>query len=111
MNQDWTGNHTAIYATIGASNHSDKERQKYDYYATDPKAAELLLKEERFAHTIWECACGEGHLSKVFESFGYDVISTDIVYRGYGEPQSIDFLKVNIKDLDRDIITNPPYIL
>lgn len=109
MNQDWTGNQKSIYTTIGASNHTDKERQQYDYYATEPKAVELLLQEEQFAPTIWECACGEGHISKVLEGHGYDVISTDVVYRGYGEPKSVNFLEETITDFDGDIITNPPY--
>ena len=45
VNKDWTGNRNSIYTTLGASNHSDKERQSHDYYATEPKATELLLAE------------------------------------------------------------------
>ena len=37
MTKDWTGNSNSIYKTLGASNHTDKERQNEDYYATDPK--------------------------------------------------------------------------
>ena len=107
--RDWTGNRRSIYSTLGASNHSEVERETHDYYATEPKAAELLVKEEQFSPVIWECACGEGHLSKVFEKHGYQVISTDLVYRGYGEPISLDFLKCQIDGFDGDIITNPPY--
>ena len=29
--------------TLGASNHTDKDRAAYDYYATEPKAVEKLL--------------------------------------------------------------------
>ena len=64
VNKDWTGNRNSIYTTLGASNHSDMERQSHDYYATEPKATELLLEEETFAPVIWECACGEGHMAK-----------------------------------------------
>ncbi len=85
------------------------EREEHDYYATDPKALELLINEEKFSNKIWECACGEGHLSKVLLEHGYEVISTDLVYRGYGNKKSIDFLKQNITNFDGDIITNPPY--
>ena len=84
--KDWTGNNKSIYTTLGASNHSEKDREKHDYYATEPRAMELLLLEEQFAPVIWECACGEGHLSKVLEAHGYEVISTDLIYRGYGDP-------------------------
>lgn len=30
------------------------DAEKNDYYATDPKAVEILLKNENFAHNIWE---------------------------------------------------------
>lgn len=43
---DWVGNSNSIYRTLGASNHTDKERESNDYYATEPKAAELLLEVE-----------------------------------------------------------------
>lgn len=96
-----------VFRTVGATNHKVGERQTEDYYATDPKALELLLDEVSFSDKVWECACGEGHLSRVLQSRGYDVISTDIVDRGFGDGV-IDFLKYNEK-FDGDIITNPPY--
>lgn len=113
MNKDWTGNKNSIYTTLGASNHTDKEREQNDYYATEPKALELLLPFETFSPYVWECACGEGHLSEVLKAHGYKVKSSDIIDRGYPATEVIDFLKVNkadIKnDVSRDIITNPPY--
>jgi len=68
----------------------------------------LLLEQETFSHYIWEPACGEGHLSKVLIDHGYDVFSSDLVYRGFGDGQ-IDFLTFTDSNLDVDIITNPPY--
>lgn len=113
MSKDWTGNQNSIYTTLGASNHTDKERESNDYYATEPKALELLLELENFSPYVWECACGEGHLSKVLKSHGYDVKSSDIVNRGYIETETLDFLQVKKEDvkqeISRDIITNPPY--
>lgn len=105
--QDWSGNKQSIFTTLGASNHVDHERAEYDYYATEPKAMELLLAEEIFSPTVWECACGEGHLSKVLLDHGYGVKSSDLIYRNFGEGE-IDFLKQN-KTCYVDIITNPPY--
>lgn len=111
--KDWTGNHNSIYKTIGASNHTDNEREKHDYYATEPKAVEILLENEHFFPYVWECACGEGHISKVLKEHGYTVKSTDIVDRGYPGTEIQDFLKVKKeelkKDFSMDIITNPPY--
>lgn len=70
---------------------------------------ELLLAEEHFSPTVWECACGEGHLSKVLEQHGFNVISTDLVYRGFGERTPFNFLTDMSYGFDGDIITNPPY--
>lgn len=106
--KDWTGNDKSVYATLGASNHTEEEREQNDYYATDPLAIDYLLDSgAKLSHNIWECACGEGHLSKQLSSFGYDVKSTDLIYRGFGEG-GVDFLQ-QTSGFDGDIITNPPY--
>lgn len=56
--KDWTGNGNSVYKTLGASNHTNAEREAHDFYATDPVAARWLLKLETFYPDIWECACG-----------------------------------------------------
>lgn len=71
--KDWTGNTRSAHATIGASNYAYEDREENDYYATEPKAAGLLMEVEDFSPYIWECACGEGHLSREFEKAGYFV--------------------------------------
>lgn len=105
--KDWTGNQKSIFVCNGASNHTEEERQTHDYYATEPRALELLLELETFSPIIWECACGEGHLSNVLLNKGYQVISSDLIDRGYGRG-GIDFLNCS-RSFDGDIITNPPY--
>jgi len=105
--KDWTGNKRTTFATLGASNHSEHERQENDYYATDPKTIDALFAVENFKDTIWEPACGEGHLSKKMEKHGKSVLSTDLIDRGYGT-SGIDFLKT-WDAWNGDIITNPPY--
>lgn len=105
--KDWTGNSRSAHAALGARNYALEEREANDYYATEPKALELLLEEETFSKNIWECACGEGHLSKVLKAHGHKVLSTDLIDRGYGLG-GIDFLKWD-SPFDGDIITNPPY--
>lgn len=107
MSKDWTGNANSIYKQLGASNHTDDGREQNDYYATDPKAIDDLLRYQKFNHNIWECACGEGHLSKKLKEHGYCVWSTDIIDRGY-QDDIIDFL-TQYKPYKGDIITNPPY--
>ena len=93
--------------TNGAYNHTTTDREVNDFYATDPKAMEELLKVENFSPNVWECACGEGHLAKVLESHGYNVKATDLIDRGYGEG-NVDFLNCQ-EPFDGDILSNPPY--
>lgn len=107
MSKDWIGNKKSTFVTLGASSHSDNERQREDYYATEPKAVEELLKIETFCDSILEPACGEGHISEVLKRNGYHVVSRDLVDRGYGDVA--DFLSVDNTLWNGDVITNPPY--
>ncbi len=109
---DWTGNKNSIFKTLGASNHTDKERDENDFYATDPIAIDKLLKVVSLPTHIWECSCGQGHLSERLKQHGYDVFSSDLVDRGYGDT-IVDFLKTTKMPFDTlsdvAILTNPPY--
>jgi len=71
MAKDWIGDQRSIYTTLGASNHVEHDRETNDYYATEPKATELLMSLEKFTENILEPACGSGHMSRVLESHGY----------------------------------------
>lgn len=82
-------------------------REENDYYATDPRAMEDLLRYESFDLNIWEPACGEGNLSEVLKKHGHNVYSTDLIDRGYGVG-GIDFLNTHNLWFG-DIITNPPF--
>lgn len=105
---DWTGNATSIFATHGASNHSDTDRAELDYYATDPTAVEALLRVEKFSKNIFEPACGGCHITKVLLDHSFDVVSSDIVNRGSEyQTATVDFFRM--QRCDCDIITNPPY--
>lgn len=94
--------------TIGASNHASHVRADKDYYATEPAATEWLCRLEEFRSPILEPSCGEGHISRVLEAQGYEVVSRDLEDRGYGEGGR-DFLCEGIEPWQGDIITNPPY--
>ena len=107
--KDWTGTKKSTFTCLGASSHSEHDRETYDYYATDPMAAEFLLGVEPYLNTIWECACGEGHLAKVFEKYNKLALATDLVDRGYGS-EFFDFLNYHpLEYYEGDIVTNPPY--
>jgi hypothetical protein len=110
MNKDWSGDARSIFTCNGARNFAAGERAENDYYATEPRAVEELLKVEDFYYKIWEPACGEGHISNVLLDWGKCVRSTDIIDRGYKyQTHTLDFLACLEKDLRCDIITNPPY--
>lgn len=109
MERDWIGNKKSTFVTLAASNHTDKEREGNDYYATDPIAIDALLCSGggKLNHKVWECSAGQGHLSKRLVELGYEVRSTDLIDRGYGTG-GIDFLQTS-EIWDGDILTNPPY--
>lgn len=90
---DWKGTTSSVFKQLAASAHTEEERQAFDYYATDPIAAKYLLTLETLNNNLWEPACGEGHLAKVFLDNGYNVKSTDLIDRGFGEKQ--DFLSIH----------------
>ena len=94
-----------IFVTNGCSNHTDKERQTQDYYATDPKCVNELLEVEHFNRNILEPCCGEGHISKELEKHGYNVTSSDLIDRGFGTTKDL----FSYEHWSGDIITNPPY--
>lgn len=88
-----------------------ESRASADYYPTPPSGTRALLTVERFHGTIWEPACGAGHMSKVLEEAGYTVMSSDLVDRGYGEA-GVDFLCDSIRSRRvPNVVTNPPYIV
>ena len=114
MEKDWTGNKKSTFVQLGASNHTDKQREMNDFYATDPHALEIFLDKLeqdniKLHKCIWECACGQGHLSEVLKRRGYRVYSSDIVNRGYENTYIINFLENINSNLHTDILTNPPY--
>lgn len=114
MNKDWTGNSRSYASTLGARNFALEEREKNDYYATDPNSLRVFLKRLKednitLNKNILECSCGEGHLSEVLLESEYNVTNIDIVDRGYNKNfTQADFLKIDTP-FDGDILTNPPY--
>ena len=106
-NKDWTGDTNSIFKTLGSSHHTEEDREENDYYATDPRAVEMLLELENINKNVLEPACGEGHISKILIQHGHDVISSDLIDRGFGKG-GFNFLE-STGSFYGDIITNPPY--
>jgi hypothetical protein len=88
---------------------SGYERAGRDFYATPAWVTEALLRHVRLRGPVWEPCCGDGAMSSVLAGHGCDVVSTDLVDRGFGEP-GIDFLAArSVPGGCRSIVTNPPY--
>lgn len=77
-----------------------------DFFPTPDWATHALLDVEDFRGLIWEPACGNGSMSRVLESKGNEVMSSDLYDRGFGEV-GVDFMNQN--RLVDNIVTNPPY--
>lgn len=83
-----------------------------DYFPTPPWATRALcdLILPRFADlaasTVWEPACGEGHMAEALAEYFAAVIATDVHDYGYGG--TADFLGDDRCAADW-IITNPPF--
>lgn len=107
---DSGGNVKTTWVALGATNHSERERESNDYYATPPIAVNELLKVETFTETVYEPAVGGGHIADVLKANGYDVVCSDIVDRGYEGTIIRDFLNYTPEQKNRySIVTNPPY--
>lgn len=88
---------------------SGYQRAGQDFYATPAWVTEALLRHVRFRGPVWEPCCGDGAMSSVLAGQGYDVISTDLVDRGFGEA-GVNFLTTyTVPSGCRSIVTNPPY--
>jgi len=93
---------------LGVNSHSIREEN--DFYATNPIALKLFLSKfgSKLNKNVWECACGQGHLSKELAREGYNVYSSDLIDRGFGDTKN--FLQ-STKSFKGDILTNPPFKL
>lgn len=78
-----------------------------DFYPTPAWATWALLSLETFSGTTWECACGDGQMSRELIAAGLDVESSDLHDYGYGR-SGVDFLTAH-PIYPANIITNPPF--
>lgn len=91
---------------------TSRKRVENDYYATPPETTRAILDREKLEGSILEPACGGGHISEVLKEYypKNEIISTDLVDRGYGKA-GIDFLTYDFNRKFDNIITNPPFKL
>ena len=99
-------NITSTLRVLGSTTVVGADREQHDFYATEPKAVELLLDEERFQKDILEPCCGLNHITDVLRNKGYRVTTSDLIDRGIGAEVK-DFFEYT--SWSGDIVTNPPY--
>lgn len=103
-----------IYSSLGASNHSKGERQKEDYYATDPRVINHLIEKEPWLKNpelkILEPSAGEGNLvDRFFELTGNKMDAYDLIARREDIIEQ-DYFTADFSDKYDVILTNPPYL-
>lgn len=92
---------------------SEYERKDLDAYFTPHWVTELLCEVEPFRDTIWEPACGAGHMVDALFGATESVITASDIY-DHGKGYSVkDFLQpwCNTLHTNADIVTNPPFNL
>ena len=99
-------NITSTLRVLGSTTVVGSDREQHDFYATEPKAVELLLDEEHFQKDILEPCCGLNHITDVLRNKGYQVTTSDLLDRGVGAEVK-DFF--DYTHWHGDIVTNPPY--
>lgn len=77
-----------------------------DFFPTPAWATYALIDNEKFSGEMWECACGDGAMSKVLATTGCPLFSSDLHNRGFGDA-GVDFLTARRRA--DNIVTNPPY--
>lgn len=97
---------TSTLRVLGSTTVVGADREQHDFYATEPKAVELLLDEEQFQKDILEPCCGLNHIADVLKSRGYQVRTSDLIDRGVSDVTK-DFF--DYRFWMGDIVTNPPY--
>jgi hypothetical protein len=87
-----------------------EERRENDWYPTSSEVTQALLRVEKFDGVIWDCASGDDAILKVCKDNGYTrLLGSDINPRGEGK--KLDFLTIEPRLFDLNIITNPPFNL
>ena len=98
-----------------AGGNPENGRVENDYYATNPKAVEMLLTNYTFdAATILEPCVGGGHIANAINNFFANqrvITGLDLIDRGYPNTIVQDFLTWETDRKFEGIITNPPFSL
>lgn len=92
----------------------DKRRAHDAYLTSEPDAIRGLLHRDgdriRACGSVWEPACGAGHLVREIRAAGIPCCASDLINRGCPDSWQADYFTC-MRSRARAIITNPPYNL
>lgn len=98
-----------------AGGNPKNKRVDFDYYATNPKAVEMLFDNYPFTtQTILEPCVGGGNIAYTINNYftnKRNITALDIIDRGYPNTIIQDFLTYKTDKKYEGIITNPPFSL
>ena len=88
-------------------------RDPLDFDPTPPDATAAFLAAEidhirAHGQGFWETAVGAGHIAKVLDAHGFEVLGNDVVDRGWPDVQLGSFYESKVTRAPVQI-TNPPY--
>ncbi len=89
--------------------YSGYDRVDSDFYVTPDWVTEALLRSVQLRGPVWEPCCGDGAISRVLAREGYEVVSSDIADRGFGDPDVDIFACRSMPEGCLSLVTNPPY--
>ena len=115
MGSFFTPRRTAIPSGMATAARMIERHIQANFYPTPPEATRALLSVESFDGVIWEPACGQGHIARVLEASGHQVLATDLNDWSFGA-NGVDFLNDRHAAATRSaaptikhIVSNPPY--
>jgi len=93
------------------ANASAIDRNATDYYPTPENVTLALANRLQLKGvTVWEPACGAGHMARALQQCGAHVVASELHHQGYGIG-GVDFLSADPPADCEWIITNPPFRL
>lgn len=89
---------------VGGNQHNP-DRDELDFYPTDPRWVDVLLRHVRFEGSVREPCAGDGQIYRHLKHLGYPVYASDI------NPRADGVMTMNAAELPyaQNVITNPPY--
>ena len=105
-----------VAQAVMAQRFSGTGLDRHEYFPTPPWGTRALCEHilDLCGQSVWEPACGGGHMARALAEYAACVVASDIVPRGFGTP--FDFLALESPHQTPSpfaavdwIITNPPF--